>query len=151
MRFPIGCAAAAAAISFITSSGCMSRTYRAVPAAPAPPTAEVARTAPVVDEPYEGFDPGTMTLVLEAPALAEVKALVVQGDYANAVRALENALASAPPSDPVDAVRWRYQLGHLRALGGDYAGAARAFDDVTQAGGPLTPYSQLGAAQALIH
>ncbi|HMJ54177.1 MAG TPA: lytic transglycosylase domain-containing protein [Polyangiaceae bacterium] len=151
MRFPIGCAAAAAAIGFLTSfSGCMTRAQRGAPALPSTPSTAVVSSARVAPEPIEGFDPGTVTLTLDAPALGEVRAFVVQLDYVSAARVLENALVLAPPTDVVDALRWRYQLGRLRALAGDHAGAARAFDEVTQAGGPLTPYSQLGAGQALI-
>ena len=150
MRFPIGCAAAAAAIGFLTSSGCMSRAQRGALSVSPPPRAEAAKSEGIVAEPIEGFDPGTVVLTLETPALAEVKSFFLLADYVNAVRALESALATAPPTDPVDALRWRYQLARLRAMAGDYAGAARAFDEVTQAGGPLTPYSQFGAGQALI-
>jgi soluble lytic murein transglycosylase len=130
----------------------MSRTQRGIPAAPSPPSAApvgVVNAGPVVP-PIEGFDPGTVTLTLETPALAEAKAYWLQSDSSGAARALENVLVTAPPADPVEAVRWRYQLGRLRVLAGDHAGAARAFDEVTDAGGPLTPYSQYGAAQALI-
>jgi soluble lytic murein transglycosylase len=152
MKFPIGCAAAAAAIGFLTSSsGCMSRTQRALPAVA--PMAKMAGTpsglAPL-SQVTEGFDPGAVMLTLDAPSLAEVKALVAQADYPNAVRLLDTALLASPPPDVVEVVRWRYQLARLRALAGDYAGAAHDFDEVTQAGGPLTPYSQYGAAQALI-
>jgi soluble lytic murein transglycosylase len=150
VRFPIGCAAAAAAIGFLTSSsGCMSRTQRGVPVSPLPPSAEVA-ASPIPVAPPEGFDPGTVTLTLDTLALAETKGYWLQSDYAGAARALEAALLTSTPGDPVEVVRWRYQLGRLRALAGDHPGAARAFDEVTDAGGPLTPYSQYGAAQALI-
>jgi soluble lytic murein transglycosylase len=128
----------------------MTRTQRGIPAAPSPPNASVVATADPVATPIEGFDPGTVTLTLETPALAETKAYWLLSDYASAVRALENALITATPTDPVEVVRWRYQLGRLRVLAGDHAGAAHAFDEVTDAGGPLTPYSQYGAAQALI-
>ena len=151
MRFPIGCAAVAAAIGFLTSSsGCMSRAQRGVPATPPLPSAAIVPSAGAISEPVEGFDPGTVSLVIDAPALAEVKGFAVLADYVNAVRVLENLLATAPPADPVEAVRWRYQLARLRTLAGDYAGAARDFDEVTRTGGPLTPYSQFGAGQALM-
>ncbi|HMI87327.1 MAG TPA: lytic transglycosylase domain-containing protein, partial [Polyangiaceae bacterium] len=151
MRFPIGCAAVAAAIGFLTSSsGCMSRAQRSAAVMPSWPSTAIAPIPRVLPEAIEGFDPGTVSLTIDAPALAETKAFAVLADYPSAVRALENLLATAPPADPVDAVRWRYQLARMRVLAGDHAGAARTFDEVTQAGGPLTPYSQFGAAQALI-
>ncbi|MET0595770.1 MAG: transglycosylase SLT domain-containing protein [Polyangiaceae bacterium] len=152
MRFPIGCAAAAAAIGFLTSSsGCMTRTQRALaPALPAAPVGVAPSGLPPLPEGPEGFDPGTVTLTLDSPVLAEAKAFVAAADYANAVRVLDAALLASPPPDVVEVVRWRYQLARLRALAGDYAGAAHDFDEVTQSGGPLTPYSQYGAAQALI-
>jgi soluble lytic murein transglycosylase len=151
MRFPIGCAAAAAAIGFLTSfSGCMTRTQRGAPALPSWPSTAIPMNTRAAPEPVEGFDPGSVSLTIDAPALAEVKAFLVLTDYANAVRLLENLLVTGPPADPVEMVRWRYQLARLRTLAGDHLGAARAFDEVTLAGGPLTPYSQFGAGQALI-
>jgi soluble lytic murein transglycosylase len=150
VRFPIGCAAVAAAIGFLTSSGCMSRAQRGALSVTTTPRLDVVKVDNVVTEPIDGFDPGTVVLTLDTPALAEVKSFVLAADYVNAVRVLENALATAPPADVVDALRWRYQLARLRAMAGDHAGAARAFDEVSQAGGPLTPYSQFGAGQALI-
>jgi soluble lytic murein transglycosylase len=141
----------AAAIGFLTSSsGCMSRAPRVAPAVPSVPSSEAASGANPALDPAFGFDPGTITLILDAPALTDVKTFVAQSDYASAVRVFENALSQAPPADAVELLRWRYQLGRLRALAGDYAGAARAFDEVTEGGGPLTPYSQFGAGQALI-
>jgi len=129
----------------------MSRTQRgAFYVSSPPPRAAIVKTDSVGTEPIDGFDPGTVVLTLDTPALAEVKSFVLAADYANAVRVLENTLAVAPPADVVDALRWRYQLARLRAMAGDHAGAARAFDEVSQAGGPLTPYSQFGAGQALI-
>lgn len=128
----------------------MSRTQRGATSVTFPPGSAPVISTQSAAEPIDGFDPGTVSLTIDAPALAEVKAFAVLADFANAVRVLENLLATAPPPDPVDALRWRYQLARLRTLSGDYAGAARAFDEVTLAGGPLTPYSQFGAGQALI-
>ena len=129
----------------------MSRTPRgAFYVSSPPPRPAIVKTDGLGTEPIDGFDPGTVVLTLDTPALAEVKSFVLAADYANAVRVLENALAVAPPADVVDVLRWRYQLARLRAMAGDHAGAARAFDEVSQAGGPLTPYSQFGAGQALI-
>ena len=59
MRFPIGCAAAAAAIGFRdVVSGCMSRTQRGALSVPSSPSAEIVQSSvSAVAEPIEGFDP----------------------------------------------------------------------------------------------
>ena len=95
-----------------------------------------------------GFDPAVATSTLDDPALAGVKALVLSSDFANAAKMLETALQATPLSD--QEIRWRYQLGRLRMLAGDLAGAAESFDEVTRSAGPLAPYGQFGAAQALL-
>jgi soluble lytic murein transglycosylase len=153
MRLPLGCAATAAIIGFVASSGCMSHVSQVVAPAAAPMRAaaqvSTATGAPAIDEPSPaGFDVGGVVGTLDEPALAKVKALFVASDYAGAAKELEGVLGSAPSEE--EATRWRYQLARLRMLADDLSGAAEAFDDVAKSGGPLTPYAQLGAAQALL-
>src|SRR5215471_3410528 len=98
MRLPLGCALTAAVIGFMASSGCMARSPRtAAPAgraAPLPPRAAVAPPAapapaqPVesitgpVEEKATGYDPGSLASILEDPALARVKTLLIASDPA---------------------------------------------------------------------
>ncbi|HKQ70557.1 MAG TPA: lytic transglycosylase domain-containing protein [Polyangiaceae bacterium] len=151
MRLPLACAAIAAAMGFMASSGCMSRGPRSV-AAPAyqpPPSLDTEGRSPVADEPTTGFDVSGFASTLDDKALAKVKVLALGTDYANAAKALEIAFVATPPSEE-DAVRWRYQLGRLRALAGDAAGAALAFEEAAKVEGPLAAYAHLGAAQGLL-
>jgi peptidoglycan lytic transglycosylase len=152
LRLPLGCAITAAVLGFIASSGCLARPPRpaALPSSVArasvpPPATPVP--APVAEEP--GLDLGGFAGVLDTPALADVRTAFYLADYAAAVRALEKALAGAPP-DGEELARWRYQLGKLRGLAGDFTGAAEAFDLSASFAGPLAGYAHYGAAQALI-
>jgi soluble lytic murein transglycosylase len=113
-------------------------------------TADSTSSSPrAVEVPRTGFDAGMASSTLDDPALAKVKAFAGAADWTNAARALENAIATTPPPER-ELVRWRYQLGHLRFAAGELAGAAEAFDAVALDGGPLAPYAQFGAAQALV-
>jgi len=156
VRFPLGCAAAAAVIGFVAASGCMTRGQRIAspsPRLPAVPTGQTPEAKPAsataAEGPVQGFDPTLVTSTLDDPMLVNVKAMVGVADYANAAKALERASSSSPPS-VADQVRWRYQLGRLRAIAGDLEGAADAFDEVAKSEGPLAPYARFGAAQALL-
>jgi soluble lytic murein transglycosylase len=153
MRLPLGCAVSAAIIGFMAASGCMSHASQVVAPATTPPhlAAQASTTAgaPAIEElgPV-GFDVGGIVSTLDEPALARVKVLVIASDYTDAAKELQDALGAAPSEE--EGTRWRYQLGRLRMLANDLAGAAEAFDDVAKTGGPLTPYAELGAAQALL-
>lgn len=95
------------------------------------------------------FDPARVTLVLDDPRLAAVKAELAREAYAKAAQELSAALSSASPS-PEDRRAWLYQLGRLRALGGDPAGAAKAFSESAATPWPLADYARLQAAQWLV-
>lgn len=113
-----------------------------MPAAPA-----TAAPAPAPDP--NAFDPAQISLVLDDPRLAAVKAAADREAYAAAAAALSAALASASPS-PEDRRAWLYQLGRLRALGGDPGGAAKAFEESAATPWALSDYARLSAAQWLV-
>jgi soluble lytic murein transglycosylase len=163
MRLPWGCALTAAAMGFMASSGCMTRTPRvATPSTsrvqppprvvapiPAAQVLPVEPVAPPIEETATGFDPGNLASILDDPALVKVKALASLADAAGAAKALERALLFSPPPGD-DEARWRYQLGKLRGTAGDTWGAAHAFDQVADAGGPLAAYARFASAQVLL-
>jgi soluble lytic murein transglycosylase len=105
-----------------------------VPAVPLPPPDPAA------------FDPASITLVLEDPRLAAVKAEAEHEAFGKAATALAAAIASASPS-PEDRAAWLFQLGHLRALGGDPTGAAKAFEESAATPWALADYARLEAAE----
>jgi soluble lytic murein transglycosylase len=96
------------------------------------------------------FEPARITMILDDPRLAPVKAEVDREAYAKAAAALTEALASTSPLTQEDRLAWLYQLGRLRALGGDPAGAAKAFDGSAAMPWALTEYAHLQAAQWLV-
>jgi soluble lytic murein transglycosylase len=128
----------------------MARPPRVAAAKSAAEASDPREAIPVPGEvPIAGFDAAVAASTLDDPALARVKAFVVASDWGGAAKALEMAIATAPPAAR-DLVRWRYQLGRLRALAGDLGGAADAFDEVAIDGGPLSPYATFNGAQALL-
>jgi soluble lytic murein transglycosylase len=138
-----------------TTSGCAPE-LAAPPALPPlpgqpPPVLTVAAAPPAAPAPLppvdpDAIDPSRVTLVLEDPRLAAVKAEADQEAYARAAVAMATAIAGASPS-PEDRRAWLYQLGHLRALGGDPAGAAKAFEESAAATWALSDHARLQAAQ----
>ncbi|MFO0759678.1 MAG: transglycosylase SLT domain-containing protein [Byssovorax sp.] len=148
-----------------TGSGCVSLAPSGVVGAscspncaPPPPVASTVAVAPLVTsapaapEPPpdpNAFDPGKITMVLDDPRLAAVKAEVDREAYAKAAAALQAAIAGAAPLSPEDRVSWLYQLGRLRALGGDPAGSAKAFQEAAASPSPIAAYAHLQAAQQL--
>jgi len=147
MKFPLGCAAVAAAIGFAASQGCMTHPPRttAPTAKSAGDPSEPSGVVRVGDVSVSGFDATIAASTLDDPALAKVKAFVVATDWTSAAKELEGVISKAPPTGR-ELLRWRYQLGHLRLLAGDLAGAAEAFDQVAEGQGSLAPYAQFGAA-----
>ncbi len=117
-------------------------------------TAVVASAPPAPLPPPDPsvFDPARVTMILDDPRLASVKAEVDREGYAKAAAALSAALASPSPSplSPEDRLAWLYQLGRLRALGGDPSGAAKAFQESAATPWALADYAHLQAAQWLV-
>jgi len=125
--------------------GCSAKAALPPPAPTARPSALVAGTTGEAP----GFDPGRLSLVLDDPRLAAVRASVDREAYARAAQELFAAFASIPPPADEDRAAWLYQLGRLRALGGDPLGAAKAYDAAAAAGGPLAGYARFAAASLL--
>jgi soluble lytic murein transglycosylase len=118
------------------------------PALPPPPLTAAAPlpAPPPAPLPPDAVDLLKITLVLEDPRLAAVKAEADRESYARAAAAMAAAITSASPS-PEDRAAWLYQLGRLRALGGDPGGAAKAFEESAAAGYVLADHARLAAAQ----
>jgi soluble lytic murein transglycosylase len=94
----------------------------------------------------DAFDPAQVSLVLDDPRLAAVKAEVDREAYAKGAVTLAAVIVAASPS-PEEKAPWLYQLGRLRALGGDPAGAAKAFEDSAAIPWTLSDYARLEAAE----
>lgn len=112
-----------------------------------PPPAPVCDAACGADVP--SLDLADVVPVLDDARLSDVKTAVDAGDYQKAAKALASALASVKPSG-LEALRWQYQLGRLRAQAGDSSGAIEAFDAAAAEPWPLVPYAKFGAALALV-
>ncbi|MEO7331265.1 MAG: lytic murein transglycosylase, partial [Minicystis sp.] len=120
--------------------------------APASGSAIAAVSAPPAPLPPldpNTFDPARITLTLDDPRLAAVKAEVDREAYAKAASALASTLTSTSPLAAEERSAWLYQLGRLRALGGDPAGAAKAFQESAATPWALAEYAHLQAAQWL--
>ncbi len=106
------------------------------PNAPPPPPAEV------------GFDPKTVLLVLDEPALSDVKAAVQKEAFVRAVELLQAKVAQN--TDAGQKASWLYQLGKLRALAGDPLGAAKAYEECAATEHLLTDHARFQAADIYV-
>jgi soluble lytic murein transglycosylase len=96
------------------------------------------------------WEPAQVTLLLDDPRLAAVKAETDHEAYARAAQALSAAMIATPGPTAEEKPAWLYQLGRLRALGGDPTGAAKAFTESAAAPWPLADHAHVQAAEWLV-
>jgi len=92
------------------------------------------------------FDPSAITLVLDDPRLAEVKALAARQAHKGAADKLAQLMSKAGADEPV----WQYQLGRLRELAGDPYSASKAYDRAAAASWALTDHARVQSARLLV-
>ena len=124
------------------------------PPKPAPPpvalvptaTASATASAAPVPPAEIGFDPATVTPLLDDKRFATVKLAVQQEAPVKAVELVQALISGSPGPTDEEKPAWLYQLGKLRVAAGDPLGAAKAFEESAAIAWTLSDYARYQAA-----